>query len=72
MNLLFLYFAVGCHVNLIIQRINGTVNAHLISGSSVSTKSKFGQNEIARVFIYINFVELELHAKCQDRTTFGY
>ena len=66
--MIFFYFA----VNLIIQRINDPVNAHLKSVSSLSTKSKFGQNEIARVFIYINFVELELHAKCQDRMTFGY
>ena len=41
------------------QRTNGPVNAHLISGPTVSTKtSKIGQGQ-PRVIIYINFVELE-------------
>ena len=48
------------------QRTNGPVNANLISGPTVSTKtSKIGQGQ-PRVIIYINFVELEfqmLHAK---------
>ena len=51
------------------QRTNGPVNAHLIYGPTVSTKtSKIGQGQ-PRVIIYINFVELEppmLHAKFQD------
>ena len=51
------------------QRTNGPVNAHLISGPTVSTKTnKIGQGQ-PRVIIYINFVELEspmLHAKFQD------
>ena len=51
------------------QRTNGPVNAHLISGPTVSTKtSKIGQGQ-PRVIIYINFVELEspmIHAKFQD------
>ena len=54
------------------QRTNGPVNAHLISGPTVSTKtSKIGQGQ-PRVIIYINFVELEspmLHAKFQDHRT---
>ena len=54
------------------QRTNGPVNAHLISGPTVSTKtSKMGQGQ-PRVIIYINFVELEspmLHAKFQDHRT---
>ena len=48
------------------QRTNGPVNTHLISGSTVSTKTnKIGQGQ-PRVIIYINTVELEtpmLHAK---------
>ena len=48
------------------QRTNGPVNAHLISGPTVSTKtSKIGQGQ-PRVIIYINFVDLEspmLHPK---------
>ena len=48
----------------IYQRTNGPVNAHLISGPTVSTKTnKIGQ---PMVIIYINIVELEspmLHAK---------
>ena len=48
------------------QRTNGPVNAHLISGPTVSTKTnKIGQGQ-PRVIIYINIVELEspmLHAK---------
>ena len=54
------------------QRTNGAVNAHLISGPTVSTKtSKIGQGQ-PRVIININFVELEspmLHAKFQDHRT---
>ena len=54
------------------QRTNGPVNAHLISGPTVSTKiSKIGQGQ-PRVIIYINFVKLEspmLHAKFQDHRT---
>ena len=54
------------------QRTNGPVNAHLISGPTVSTKtSKIGQGQ-PRVIIYTNFVELEspmLHAKFQDDRT---
>ena len=56
------------------QRTNGPVNAHLISGPTVSTKtSKIGQGQ-PRVIIYISFVELEspmLHAKFQDHRTSG-
>ena len=56
------------------QRTNGPVNAHLISGPTVSTKtSKIGQGQ-PRVIIYINFVELESHilnAKFQDHRTSG-
>ena len=56
------------------QRTNGPVNAHLISGPTVSTKtSKIGQGQ-PRVIIYINFVELEspmLCAKFQDHRTSG-
>ena len=61
------------------QRTNGPVNAHLISGPTVSTKTRFakferrkiGQGQL-RVIICKNFVELEyimLHAKFQDHTT---
>ena len=53
---------------------DGPVNAHLISGPTVSTKtSKIGQGQ-PRVIIYINFVKLEspmLHAKFQDHRTSG-
>ena len=53
---------------------NGPVNAHLISGLTVSTKtSKIGQGQ-PRVIIYMNFVELEspmLHAKFQDHRNSG-
>ena len=56
------------------QRTNGPVNAHLISGPTVSkTTSKIGQGQ-PRIIIYINFVELEspmLHAKFQDHRTSG-
>ena len=56
------------------QRTNGPVNAHLISGPTVSTKtSKIGQGQ-PRVIIYITFVQLEspmLHAKFQDHMTSG-
>ena len=56
------------------QRTNGPVNAHLISGPTISTKtSKIGQGQ-PRVIIYINFVELEppvLCAKFQDHRTSG-
>ena len=56
------------------QRTNGPVNAHLISGPTVSTKTnKIGQGQPG-VIIYINFVELEspmLHAKFQDHRTPG-
>ena len=63
------------------QRTNGPVNAHLISGPTVSTKTSFakfdclkmGQGQL-RVIIYINFVELEyilLHAKFHDHRTFS-
>ena len=56
------------------QRTNGHVNAHLISGPTVSTKPsclKMGQGQL-RVIIYINLVELEyllLHAKFHDHRT---
>ena len=54
------------------QRTNGPVNAHLISGPTVCTKtSKIGQGQ-PRVIIYITFVELEspmLRAKFQDQRT---
>ena len=54
------------------QRTNGPVNAHLISGPTVSTEtSKIGQGQ-PRDIIYINFVELEsplLHTKFQDKRT---
>ena len=56
------------------QRTNGPVNAHLISGPTVSTKTnQIGQGQ-PRVIIYINFVELEspmLHTKFQDHRTSG-
>ena len=56
------------------QRTNDPVNAHLISGPTVSTKTnKIGQGQ-PRVIIYIKFVELEspmLHAKLQDHRTSG-
>ena len=56
------------------QRTNGPVNAHLITGPTVSTKTnKIGQGQ-PRVIIYTNFVELEspmLHAKFQDYRTSG-
>ena len=56
------------------QRTNGPVNAHLIAGPIVSTKtSKIGQGQ-PRVIIYINFVELEspmLRANFQDHRTSG-
>ena len=56
------------------QRTNGPVNAHLISGPTVSTKrSKIGQGQ-PRVIIYIDIVELEspmLSAKFQDHRTSG-
>ena len=56
------------------QRTNGPVNAHLISGPIVSTKtSKISQGQ-PRVIIYINFVELEfqmIHAKFQDHRSSG-
>ena len=56
------------------QRTNGSVNAHLISGPTLSTKTnEIGQSQ-PRVIIYINFVELEspmLHAKFQDHRTSG-
>ena len=59
------------HLN---QGTNGPVNAHLISGPTVSTKtSKIGQGQ-PRVIIYIIFVELEspiLHAKFQDHRPSG-
>ena len=61
----------GIYVN---QRTNGPVNAHLISGPTVITKtSKIGQGQ-PRVIFYINFVELEspmLCAKFQDHRTSG-
>ena len=56
------------------QRTNGPVNAHLISGPTVSTKTnKIGKSQ-PRVIIYLNVVELEspmLHAKFQDQRTSG-
>ena len=56
------------------QRTNGPVNAHLIHGPTVNTKtSKIGQGQ-PRVIIYIHFVELESpmpHAKFQDNRTSG-
>ena len=58
------------------QRTNGPVNAHLISGLTVSIKTrKIGQGQ-PRVIIYINFAELEspvllLRAKFQDHRTSG-
>ena len=56
------------------QRTNGPLNAHLISGHTVSTKTiKIGQGQ-HMVIIYIIFVELEsllLHAKFQDHRTPG-
>ena len=56
------------------KRTIGPVNAHLIPGSTVSTKtSKIGHGQ-PRVIIYINFVELEspmLHAKFQDHRISG-
>ena len=56
------------------ERTNGPVNALLISGPTVSTKSsKIGQGQ-PRFIIYINFVEIEspmLHAKFQDHRNSG-
>ena len=56
------------------QRANDPVNAHLISGHTVSTKtSNIGQGQ-PRVNIHINFVELDspmLHAKFQDHRPSG-
>ena len=56
------------------QRTSGPVNAHLIAGPTVSTKtSKIGQGQ-PRVIIYIHFLELEfsmLHDKFQDHRTSG-
>ena len=56
------------------QRTNGPVNAHLISGPTVSTKtSKVDQGQ-PRVIVYIKVVELEspmLHAKFQAHWTSG-
>ena len=56
------------------QRTNGPVNAHLISGPAVSTKtSKIDQGQPS-VIIYINFVELEspmLDARFQDHRASG-
>ena len=49
-----------------VNNTRGPVNAHMISGPTVSTKTnKIGQGQ-PRVIIYINIVELEspmLHAK---------
>ena len=63
-----------CSVAAINQRTNGPVNAHLISGPTVSTKTnKISQGQ-PRAIIHINFVELEssmLHAKFQDHRTSG-
>ena len=63
------------------------VNAHLISGATVSTKTSFAKFDIVlklvclkmghgqlRVIIYMNFVELEyilLHAKFHVHRTFS-
>ena len=56
------------------QRTNGPVNARLISGPTVSTKtSKIGQGQ-PRVIIYLNFFELEspmLRAKLKNHRTSG-
>ena len=56
------------------QRTNVRVNAHLMSGPTVSTNTnKIGKSQ-PRVITYINFVELEspvLHAKFQDYRTSG-
>ena len=64
------------------QRTNGPVNAHLICGPTIITKTSFskfdnyckiGQGQ-RMVVIYINCVELEfiiLHAKYQDHRTSG-
>ena len=65
------------------QRPNGPVNAHLISGATVSTKTSFDKFDIVLEWvkvnsrsslkmIYINFVEFEyimLHAKFHDHRT---
>ena len=73
---------INLHLNFVRkqnQRTNGPVNAHLISGTTVSTKTSFakfdtrkmGQGQL-RVIIYINFVELEyilLYAKFHDHRT---
>ena len=69
------FLPLNAHCPLAInQRTNGPVNAHLISGPTVSTKTtKIGQGQ-PRVIIYINFVELEspmLDAKSQDHRTSG-
>ena len=61
------------------QRTNGPVNAHLISGPTVSTRTNFANLDIVLKWVkvnsrpsFISFVELEnilLHAKFHDHTT---
>ena len=58
------------------QRTNGPVNAHLISGPTVSVSTKTSKLDPGqpRVIVYINLLELEsqmLHAKFQDNRTSG-
>ena len=59
------------------QMTNGPVNAHLIAGPTISTKTSFAKFDIVvkcqlTVIIYINCVELEfllLHVKFHDHLT---
>ena len=61
------------------QRTNGPVNAHLISGPTVSTKASFAKFDIVLKWVMVNswssfihFVELQyilLHAKFHDHRT---
>ena len=65
------------------QRTSGPVNAHLISGPTISTKFSFAKFDIVRKIgqgkprdiIYSNCVELEFimpHAKFHDHRTISY
>ena len=65
----------SCLIPLINQRTNGPVNAHLISGATVRTKTSFAKFDIVLKWVKVNsgnFVELEyilLHAKFHDHWT---
>ena len=59
------------------QSTNGPVNAHLISGPTISTKTSFSKTDSCkidqghlRVTIYIKCVEfINIHAKFHDQMT---